>query len=173
MSNHTKPRERLDQNTSIRTQRLRPSDGTVPEPSACPGVCKCAGCEPSTPALSLRARSFQRALASVHNPHIHSQLTLPQTPPLTMALYLLVTQQSKQDNPPQANETGLVVAVGQQWHLTQPPGSCADHTPPRHILLLPWDPDPPRQPQFTAGELVFRGQGSGNLGPALAQPAML
>ena len=82
---------------------------------------------------------------------------------------------SKQDNPPAAKRRPAQRVGGHQCHPTghQAPGSRTDHTSPRHILLLPWDPDTRHQPRFTPGELLFRAQGSGKPGlcPGLARHA--
>lgn len=87
---------------------------------------------------------------------VRLQLTLPEKPPLTKALSLLhcINSRVNKITYPQPNETGAVVAG-----LT-----CWPHPSPTHILLLPWDQ---HQPWLTPEELLCRGQGSGNLDPAL------
>lgn len=103
---------------------------------------------------------------------VRSGLTSPENPPLTKVLSLLycIYRRVNKITHLQPQETG----AAQRWDGSatspghQAPGSCADHTRPGHILLLLWALDTGHQPQFTPGDLLCRGQESGNLGPALA-----
>lgn len=105
----------------------------------------------------------QRALSCSALPRLLAQsrlcargLTSPEQPPLTKVLSLLYWICSR---------------VNKITHL-QPNEAHVLTTPLLAHPSAPRGPHTGQQPRFAPGELLCRGQGSGNLGPALAQPGM-